>query len=143
MKSSVTPNEAQYVVEHLLGNRTINTSHVRGALDARTSEITTLEARLRSLRSASEHVAAVLPASRISTTSSASASDVTVQFVPDAPVVRRKAKITPERRKQMQEQGKYLGLIRRFPASQRGKFKKLLAKNPKARVIKVMEIALR
>jgi hypothetical protein len=143
----LSPAQAQYVLERLLGDRRVSRGEIAGYVSDLHREITELEARLASLRAAS----GAAPAARALAPAAA------------APVRRRRGRrpgrpgrpgrppgrprtrsaITAEQLASRQLQGRYLALIRQIPATRRGQYTKIAKEKGRQAAIDVMRDVLK
>ena len=133
--AAVSHHEAKNVLEHLIRNRRISMKDLEDARKALMHEAESIMERLRDLG----YTAAAGAVASVKAAGSAVADS--------APVVRREVrkaarKITAERRAAMQLQGKYLGLIRQIPESQRAKFSAIAKEDSREKAITEMRKVL-
>lgn len=109
----------------MVGDRRVSAADVNRYAADMQREISALEERLQSLRSAVSASSAMLPARR----------------GPGRP--RRRARtLTPEQRASRQLQGRYLGLIRQIPANRRAQYAKIVKERGREAAIKEIKGAL-
>ena len=117
----MTPAQAEYVLSTLLRDKKVNARDIRQALDRMHEEIAELEARLASLRDPGR--AASGPRRSRATSSR-----------------RTRSTMPPEQaHASRQLQGRYMSLIRQFPESRRGKYKKMAAKQGREAAVAAMQ----
>ena len=131
----VTPGQASYVLQRLIGDRRITRNDVQRYLNDMRREIGELEERLKSLKEATG--GAIRSAVRAITSRRGRPAGA-------APVRRRRrrAHITPEQLASRKLQGRYLGLIRQIPASRRGQYQKIAKEKGREAAIREMQTAL-
>jgi hypothetical protein len=113
----LSTTDAQDVLQELIRDGRISTADVN-----RYREIRELEQRLAALRGGGGRRRAVAPQR--------------------GGVGRRSSRITAEQRASRQLQGRYLGLIRQIPASQRGRYAKIAKNRGREAAIKEMQSTL-
>jgi hypothetical protein len=131
----IGPNEAAVLLQKLRELGHLTASHLRDARSAVVREVEEITERLARLKEMA-HV----PASSRKAPKSAPA----VVAHPARPAVKRprkraKASISAERRKIMQLQGRYLGLMHKVPKAELAKFKAMIPKVGKEVVVQRME----
>lgn len=131
----ITPGQASYVLQRLIGDRRINRNDVHRYVNDMRREIGELEERLKSLKEATggairSAVRALTPGGRRGRPAGA------------APARRRRARITPEQLASRKLQGRYLGLIRQIPASRRAQYQRIAKDKGREAAIKEMQTAL-
>jgi hypothetical protein len=124
-----TASEAQVLLGKLEELGHVTPAHIRAAREAVAHEIKTIVEHLNRLKDLI-HV----PRAR------ASEPPAPVRTVQPKP---RAAAVTPERRKTMELQGRYLGLMHKVPKSELAKFKAMIAKVGKEEVVRRMETYVR
>jgi O6-methylguanine-DNA--protein-cysteine methyltransferase len=130
----ISPSQAAYVLDQLVKDGRISQRDVRGALNSMNDEIRALEERLEALRAAGSARAAdgATPRRRGSARRAAAAPRRR----------RRSARISESQRRSRVLQGQYLSLIRRIPAGERGKYKKIAEANGREAAIQQMRTKL-
>jgi hypothetical protein len=132
-------HEAAVLLEKLRELGHLTASHVRDARNAVVREVEEITARLLQLKEMA-HV----PASSRKAPKSAPAAKAQPAWSPaKRPSKRAKAPVSAERRKAMQLQGRYLGLMRKMPKAELAKFKAQIAKVGKVAVVERMEAYVR
>jgi len=168
--SSLSPGQASYVLDRMIAERRISLGEVNRYISEIHREISDLEARLSSLRSASGASAAApsrgpgrprgrrpgrppgrpgRPPGRPPAAASAPAAAPAAprRGRPPGGGVKRGRKrggaaLSPEQLASRQLQGRYLGLIRQIPASRRGQYQKTAKERGREAAIKEMQSAL-
>jgi O6-methylguanine-DNA--protein-cysteine methyltransferase len=155
--SHLSPGQASYVLERLLRERRVSMGEVNGYLSDMNSEIEELEQRLQRLRDAKGDSGAAQPAqpSEESTTvparrrrgrpSAAARSDATQGAAKAEGAKSRKKKrgpVTAEQQASRQLQGRYLALVRQFPAGRRPIYAKIASNRGREAAIKAMQDAV-
>ena len=130
----LTPGQASYVLQRLIGDRRITRNDVHRYLNDMRREIGELENRLASLRAATggairSAISALRPGRRGRPPAAEGRK-------------RRRARITPEQLASRKLQGRYLGLIRQIPASRRAQYQKIAKDKGREAAIKEMQTAL-
>lgn len=134
-QQKLSPGQASYVLDRLIGDRRISRADVQRYVDAMHREIGDLEQRLQSLKEATggairSAIHALTPGKR--------------RGRPPGTGARRKsAKITAEQLASRQLQGRYLGLIRQIPASRRATYQKIAKDKGREAAIKEMMTTLK
>jgi hypothetical protein len=168
----LSPGQASYVLDRLVADRRLSAGEISRYVSDMHREISDLESRLNSLRSAAG-VGAAAPVrrrpGRPPKAASAAGAPAPVQrrgrkrrgrppaaasaaaaapAAVAAPVGRRRGRkrrsaITPEQLASRQLQGRYLGLIRQIPASKRGQYQKIAKDQGREAAIREMATTLR
>lgn len=120
--------QAHYVLERLVSDRRVSAKDVDRIVSDMQREISQLEERLQSLRTAA---------------GAGAPSRAPRSAAKPAARGRRRTRITAEQLASRKLQGRYLGLIRQIPASQRGRYAKTAKLRGREAAIKEMEIALK
>ena len=132
-------HEAAILLEKLREMGHVTAAHVREARTAVVREVEEITERLARLKEMA-HV----PASSRKAPKSAPAAKAQPAWSPaKRPSKRAKAPVSAERRKAMQLQGRYLGLMRKMPKAELAKFKAQIAKAGKVAVVERMEAYVR
>lgn len=132
--------QAQYVLQRLIENGTVNSKDVSAVAAQIEDEIESLEQQLRMLRQTSRglgHLSTGASRPRPRSAENGSRKDTT-----RSRRRRRKLHLSPERRVKLQLQGHYLALMRQTPKSQREHYKKLFRKDGVQAAIVAMESAV-
>lgn len=134
-QQKLSPGQASYVLERLVGDRRVTRADVQRYVNDMQREIGDLERRLLSLKEAAGGVIrsaihALTPGKRRGRP-------------PGTGAKRRRSKITPEQLASRQLQGRYLGLIRQIPASRRGTYQKIAKDRGREAAIKEMMVTLK
>lgn len=138
--SALTPGQASYILERLVSDRRVSAGEVARYLGDMHREISSLEERLHSLRSAaSERSGAGW--------GRGSGRPVAATAQRGANVSRnggrrRSPALTPEQQASRQLQGRYLGLIRQIPATRRAQYARIAKEKGREAAIKEMTSAL-
>ena len=132
-RPQLTPGQASYVLDRLIGDRRVSAGEVSRYVNDMAREIQELQQRLESLRAANGGGGA--PALRRRPGRPADSG---------APRGRRRAKtaVTAERRASQQLQGRYLGLIRQIPKTKRAQYQKLAKEKGREAAIREMSSTL-
>lgn len=134
-QQKLSPGQASYVLDRLIGDRRISRADVQRYVNAMQGEIAELEQRLRSLKEATggairSAIQALTPGKRRGRP-------------PGSGSKRKSARITAEQLASRQLQGRYLGLIRQIPASRRGIYQKIAKDKGREAAIKEMMTTLK
>ena len=161
----LTPGQASYVLDRLVSERRISPGEITRYVSDMHREISELESRLQSLRSAAAGGAPPRrgpgrppgsgafagarrgPQSAAGTTGrrrgrppkSASAAPAAAAAAPAARGRRPRAAISPEQLASRQLQGRYLALIRQIPATRRGQYAKVAKEKGREAAIAQMQ----
>jgi hypothetical protein len=125
-----TEKEAQVLLRKLQEMGHVTAAHIHSARAAVVREMETIIERLHRLTSVTH-----MPAVRASVPAGPARTGRTK--------LRRDSAVTPERRKTMQLQGRYLGLMHKVPKSELTKFKAMIATVGKEEVVRRMEAYVR
>lgn len=134
-QQKLSPGQASYVLDRLIGDRRISRADVQRYVNAMHGEIAALEQRLRSLKEATggairSAIEALTPGRR--------------RGRPPGSGRRRKStNVTAEQFASRQLQGRYLGLIRQIPASRRAIYQKIAKLKGREAAIKEMMTTLK
>jgi hypothetical protein len=169
----LSPGQASYVLDKLVSDRRISVGEINRYVSDMHREISELESRLNSLRSAAgtgtggggaapvrrrpgrprKVVApmaafpAAVPARRGRRPGRPSNASLGIVSAAAAPARRRgrraRSAITPQQLASRQLQGRYLGLIRQIPASRRGQFQRIAKEQSREAAIREMESVLK
>jgi hypothetical protein len=157
--------QASYVLERLIKDRRVSQSDVNGYLSQMSNEISELEARLMHLKDAVGGVASAAAASIASAVAAVRRKPgrppgkrgpgrppgsgrkpgrppaAAAAAAPEGGVKRRRRRsaITSEQLASRQLQGRYLALVRRFPATKRASFAKVAKERGREAAIKEMQ----
>ena len=130
--------QAQFILERLVNDRRVSPAEINRYMGDLHREISALEQRLQSLRSASGGAGA--PVRRGPGRPPGSGA-----VAPAGGKRRRRrgsASLSPEQRASRQLQGQYLGLIRQIPATRRGQYQKIAKEKGREAAIREMKSAL-
>lgn len=139
---SLSPGQAQYVLQMLVNDRRISVAEVNRYVSAMHREISDLEQRLQSLRSAAADVIAAATGWKRGPgrpPKSASQGAAPAPSKAGGKRRRRSSALTPEQRASRQLQGRYLGLIRQIPASRRPQYARIAKEKGREAAIKEMQ----
>lgn len=151
----LSQGQAAYVLERLLRDRRVTRTELNQYLGEMGREISQLEARLQRLRAASENVAVVAAgvagaAGGAAIVRRARRGRPPRQAAPGAAAPARgrkrgrvKAALTPEQMASRQLQGRYLALVRRFPATKRAQYAKVAREKGREAAIRDMQSDLK
>jgi hypothetical protein len=154
-KGSLSPGQAQYVLERLINERRVSANDIEGYVAQMGREISDLEQRLQRLRDAAGPAAA---AAAIGAAAGVAGTVIArrgrkrgrpgrppgrpAAAKSEAPAKRgrrRRSAITPEQLASRQLQGRYLALVRQFPATRRAHFAKIAKEKGREAAIKEMQ----
>jgi len=152
---SLSPGQASYVVERLIAERKVSADDIERYVSEMSREISTLEARLQRLRDAAGPAAVGAAAGLAAGAAIARGRKRGPGRPPGRPRrgaaaatapaagtrSRKRASITPEQLASRQLQGRYLALVRRFPATRRAYFAKVVREKGREAAIKEMQDA--
>jgi hypothetical protein len=162
--SGYTPGQAQYILERLIKDRRVSSAELSEYVTDMGREISDLEARLQRLRDAAGPIAAAAaagiaagaagvamvrrgrkpgrpPGRRGPGRPPASASTGAAASGPKKRGRKKSSAITEEQLASRQLQGRYLALVRRFPASKRAQFARTAKERGREAAIKEMQDA--
>ena len=150
----LSPGQASYVIDQLISERRISVGEINRYLGDMHREISDLEQRLASLKTAAGSQGG---SSRSSATPGAArrgrppgrpagsgrkrgrpAAAASAASSKVAPRRRRRKAVTPEQLASRQLQGRYLGLIRQIPASKRGQYQKIAKERGREAAVREM-----
>jgi TolA-binding protein len=137
----ISPGQAAYVLERLISDRRISMGEVNRYLSNMNGEIEELEQRLERLRGINGASSAPPRQSR-SRQRSAGASRGGGTKASQS-TTRRRRRVTPEQLASRQLQGRYLALVRRYPANRRAHFAKVAKERGREAAIKEMQDGLK
>ncbi|HEX7708490.1 MAG TPA: hypothetical protein VF701_18660 [Thermoanaerobaculia bacterium] len=157
--SQLSPGQASYVLERLLRERRVSMGEVNGYLSDMNGEIEELEQRLQRLREAKgvsgeaqpaqatqESTAAPARRRRGRPRAAAAAQTEATQGAAKAGGAKSRRKkrssVTAEQQASRQLQGRYLALVRQFPAGRRPIYAKIARDRGREAAIKTMQDAL-
>jgi TolA-binding protein len=138
----ISPGQAAYVLERLISDRRISMGEVNRYLSNMNGEIEELEQRLERLRGINGASSAPRRQSR-SRQRSAGASRGGGTKAASQSTTRRRRRVTPEQLASRQLQGRYLALVRRYPANRRAHFAKVAKERGREAAIKEMQDGLK
>jgi hypothetical protein len=164
-EGSITPGQAQYVLDRLIRDRRISAGEINGYVAEMGREISDLEQRLARLKSAAGPAAAAAVAG-IAAGVAAGAAVRRRGRKPGrrpgrpgrppgrppaaegaAPAGRKRGRkrtaITPEQLASRQLQGRYLALVRRFPQAKRAQYAKIAKEKGREAAIRDMQDAMK
>ena len=163
--SGYTPGQAQYILERLIKDRRVSSAELSQYVSDMSREISDLEARLQRLRDAAGPLAAAAavgvaagaaglamvrrgrkpgrpPGSRGPGRPPKSASTAGPAAGAKKRGRKKSSAITEEQLASRQLQGRYLALVRRFPASKRAQFARTAKERGREAAIKEMQDAV-
>ena len=155
---NLTPGQASYVLDRLVNDRRVSPADINRYVSEMRQEMTDLEQRLARLRegfgetvraAAAGVVAPFRRGGRPSRPAKAAAAAAVGAAAGAAAVAakrgrrRAKASITPEQLASRQLQGRYLALVRQFPATRRAGFAKIAKDKGREAAIRDMQDALK
>lgn len=159
---ALSPGQAQYVLERLIKERRVSSSDVSRYVTEMGQEISQLEQRLQQLRNAAGPAAAAAVAGIAA--GAAAVAAVRRGRKPGRPPGRKpgrppaseaagakrakrgrksRSSITPEQLASRQLQGRYLALVRRFPANKRAQYAKVAREKGREAAIREMQDAVK
>ena len=157
-KGSLSPGQAQYVLERLITERRVSAGDIEGYVAQMGREISDLEQRLQRLRDAAGPAAAAAVIGAAAGVAGAAiarrgrkrgrpgrppgrppAAKSGAAAAPAKRGRRRRSSITPEQLASRQLQGRYLALVRQFPATRRAHFAKVAKEKGREAAIKEMQ----
>jgi hypothetical protein len=122
---AITSNQARYILEKLLEEKTVTAADVRRHISGMWEEMSALEKRIANLRDLAEPFAHPVHA---------------VKTI--ARKVRKRAKqVSAEVRASRRLQGQYISSIRQFPEKERAKYKKIASAEGREKAIAAMKKA--
>lgn len=168
-EGSITPGQAQYVLERLIRDRRISAGEINGYVTEMGQEISALEQRLARLKDAAGPAAAAAVAGVAAGIAGAVVARrgrkpgrpgrpagrpgrppgrppaAAAEAAPAGRKRGRKARaaITPEQLASRQLQGRYLALVRRFPANKRVQYAKIAKDKGREVAIREMQDAIK
>jgi hypothetical protein len=138
----ISPGQAAYVLERLISDRRISMGEVNRYLSRMDGEIEELEQRLERLRGINGASAAPSTQSRSRRGAKAGAGAARgAKAAKSTP--RKRRRVTPEQLASRQLQGRYLALVRRYPANRRAHFAKVAKERGREAAIKEMQDGLK
>lgn len=164
---ALSPGQAQYVLERLIKERRVSSSDVSRYVTEMGQEISQLEQRLQQLRNAAGPAAAAAVAGIAAGVAAVAAvrrgrkpgrppgrpgrppgrppaSEASAAGAKRAKRGRKsRSSITPEQLASRQLQGRYLALVRRFPANKRAQYAKVAREKGRETAIREMQDAIK
>lgn len=163
---TLSPGQAQYVLERLIKERRVASSDISRYVTEMGQEISQLEQRLQRLRDAAGPAAAAavagiaMGAAAVATVrrgrkpgrpgrkpgrprAAAAGADAAASKGKRRRGRKSRASITPEQLASRQLQGRYLALVRRFPATKRAQYAKIAREKGRETAIREMQDAVK
>lgn len=139
--AQLSAGQAAYVLDRLVRDRRVTKADVNSYVADMSREISDLERQLAALRAAhggGGSVSTAAPVARTRRRRGRAAAAPAAKAAAPAKTRKRARRVTPEQKASQRLQGRYLGLVRQFPASRRPYFARVAKEKGREVAIKEM-----